>query len=61
MNDVCNGKSGPIANNNAGGSDGGSRGDKDTVGEHSNFKIFLRTRKIMVMHSNERRSVSSYP
>ena len=24
------------------------------VGEHSNFKIFLRTRKIMVMHSNER-------
>ena len=25
-----------------------------TVGERSNFKIFLRTRKIMVMHSNER-------
>ena len=25
-----------------------------TVGEYSNFKIFLRTRKIMVMHSNER-------
>ena len=25
-----------------------------SVGEHSNFKIFLRTRKIMVMHSNER-------
>ena len=25
-----------------------------TVGECSNFKIFLRTRKIMVMHSNER-------
>ena len=24
------------------------------VGEHSNFKNFLRTRKIMVMHSNER-------
>ena len=24
------------------------------VGEHSNFKIFLRTRKIMVMHSNQR-------
>src|SRR3954463_13262573 len=24
------------------------------VGERSNFKIFLRTRKIMVMHSNER-------
>ena len=25
-----------------------------SVGEHSNFKIFLRTRKIMMMHSNER-------
>ena len=25
------------------------------VGERSNFKIFLRTRKIMVMHSNEGR------
>ena len=25
-----------------------------TVGERSNFKNFLRTRKIMVMHSNER-------
>ena len=25
-----------------------------SVGEPSNFKIFLRTRKIMVMHSNER-------
>ena len=25
-----------------------------TVGELSNFKNFLRTRKIMVMHSNER-------
>ena len=25
-----------------------------SVGERSNFKIFLRTRKIMVMHSNER-------
>ena len=24
------------------------------IGERSNFKIFLRTRKIMVMHSNER-------
>src|SRR3954463_9133004 len=24
------------------------------VGERSNFKIFLRTRKIMVMHNNER-------
>ena len=24
------------------------------VGERSNFKIFLRTRKIMVMHSNEK-------
>ena len=24
-----------------------------TIGERSNFKIFLRTRKIMVMHSNE--------
>src|SRR3954471_20234169 len=29
--------------------------DRDVlVGERSNFKIFLRTRKIMVMHSNER-------
>ena len=25
-----------------------------TIGEHSNFKKNLRTRKIMVMHSNER-------
>ena len=25
-----------------------------SVGERSNFKIFLRTRKIMVMHNNER-------
>ena len=25
-----------------------------SVGERSNFKIFLRTRKIMVIHSNER-------
>ena len=29
-------------------------GSDTTVGERSNFKIFLRTRKIMVMHSNER-------
>ena len=29
-------------------------GSDATVGEHSNFKNFLRTRKIMVMHSNER-------
>ena len=29
------------------------------VGEHSNFKNFLRTRKIMVMHSNE--SGECYP
>ena len=29
-------------------------GSDATVGERSNFKIFLRTRKIMVMHSNER-------
>ena len=29
-------------------------GTDTTVGERSNFKIFLRTRKIMVMHSNER-------
>ena len=29
-------------------------GDEATVGERGNFKIFLRTRKIMVMHSNER-------
>ena len=28
------------------------------VGEHSNFKNFLRTRKIMVMHSNEREECS---
>ena len=27
--------------------------DTITVGERSNFKNFLRTRKIMVMHSNE--------
>ena len=26
----------------------------ETVGERSNFKNFLHTRKIMVMHSNER-------
>ena len=26
----------------------------ESVGERSNFKTFLRTRKIMVMHSNER-------
>ena len=29
-------------------------GSDATVGERSNFKKFLRTRKIMVMHSNER-------
>ena len=29
-------------------------GSDATVGERSNFKIFLRTRKIMVIHSNER-------
>ena len=29
-------------------------GSDATIGERSNFKIFLRTRKIMVMHSNER-------
>ena len=29
-------------------------GSDAIVGERSNFKIFLRTRKIMVMHSNER-------
>ena len=29
-------------------------GSDATVGERSNFKNFLRTRKIMVMHSNER-------
>ena len=29
-------------------------GSDATVGERSNFKISLRTRKIMVMHSNER-------
>ena len=28
--------------------------DAQAVGERSNFKNFLRTRKIMVMHSNER-------
>ena len=31
------------------------------VGEHSNFKIFLRTRKIMVMHSNEGESLIYIP
>ena len=31
------------------------------VGERSNFKNFLRTRKIMVMHSNERESVVYVP
>lgn len=29
-------------------------GSDATIGERSNFNIFLRTRKIMVMHSNER-------
>ena len=29
-------------------------GSDTTIGKRSNFKIFLRTRKIMVMHSNER-------
>ena len=29
-------------------------GSDATIGERSNFKNFLRTRKIMVMHSNER-------
>ena len=29
-------------------------GSDATVGERSNFKIFLHTRMIMVMHSNER-------
>ena len=29
-------------------------GSDATVGERSNFKNFLRTRKIMVMHSNKR-------
>ena len=29
-------------------------GSDATVGERSNFKNFLRTCKIMVMHSNER-------
>ena len=29
-------------------------GSDATVGEHTNFKKFLRTRKIMVIHSNER-------
>ena len=29
-------------------------GSDATVGERSNFKNFLRTHKIMVMHSNER-------
>ena len=28
--------------------------NENSVGECSNFKKFLRTRKIMVMHSNER-------
>ena len=28
--------------------------EAELVGKRSNFKIFLRTRKIMVMHSNER-------
>ena len=34
-------------------------GSNTTVGECSNFKIFLRTRKIMVMHSNEREEYRS--
>ena len=29
-------------------------GSDATIGERSNFKNFLRTRKIMVMHSNKR-------
>ena len=29
-------------------------GSNTTAGERSNFKKILRTRKIMVMHSNER-------
>ena len=33
-------------------------GSDTTVGERSNFKNFLRTRKIMVMHSNEREECS---
>ena len=32
----------------------GRKTNVDVVGERSNFKNFLRTRKIMVMHSNER-------
>ena len=32
----------------------GAARDGRTVGERSNFKKILRTRKIMVMHSNER-------
>ena len=32
----------------------GSKPGLPNDGEHSNFKNFLRTRKIMVMHSNER-------
>ena len=32
-----------------------------SVGERSNFKKFLRTRKIMVMHSNERGSMIYIP
>ena len=31
-----------------------SRGSDTTVRERSNLKIFLRTHKIMVMHSNKR-------
>ena len=34
---------------------GGRAQGVGAVGERSNFKNFLRTRKIMVMHSNERR------
>ena len=29
-------------------------GSDATIGERSNFKLFLRTRNIMVMHSNKR-------
>ena len=36
-------------------------GSDATVGERSNFKNFLRTRKIMVIHSNERESVVQVP
>ena len=32
----------------------GARQEEEFVGERSNFKNSLRTRKIMVMHSNER-------